>query len=217
MKDILKTAMGSTYCMFYNPSIIASTLTPVQTLDGSCQTINKQLESHGTNISTWTARKQNEIARLLRVNFFYQNLDTEPIRKPILVHKHNNQFLVDCGDTRLMALQLNSSTATVSVVITCLAEESEQYSTWQSITCDIDLVEATNFDLNNTTILVTPTPPDADYAFEWMEIGDRSTRHHLHNIDHRVEMMQKYLNTQPADFKFSAEWAKTPIDWTTFF
>tara|TARA_R110000868_G_scaffold408015_1_gene690124 strand:+ start:1042 stop:1695 length:654 start_codon:yes stop_codon:yes gene_type:complete len=217
MKDILKIALGSTYRMFYNPSILVSTLTPVQTLDRACQVINNQLESYSTNISTWDAMKQDEIARLLWVNLFYQNLDTEPIRKPILVHKQNNQLLVDCGDTRLMALQLKLSTAKVSVVITCLAEESEQYSTWQSITCDIDLVKATNFDLNNTKILVTPAPPDSDYAFEWMEIGDQSTSHHLHNTNHRVEMMQKYLNTQPADFKFSAEWVKTPIDWTTFF
>jgi len=216
MKDILKTALGSTYCMFYNPAIPASSLTPVQTLDGACHVVNQQIDINGVNLSTWEARKQNEIARLLRVNFFYQNLDHEPIRKPILVHKHNDQLLVDCGDTRLMALQLKTLTATVGVVITCLAAESAQYSTWQPITCDMDLITATNFGLNNTTILVTVTAPDADYAVEWMEIGDQSTAHHLHNIDHRIEMMQRYLDTQPTDFQFSVNWARTPIDWEMF-
>jgi hypothetical protein len=217
MTDNIKTALGSTYRMFYNPAIPASKLTPVQTLDNACHEVNQQIDVSGVNLSTWDAQKQDEIARLVRVNFFYQNLDHEPIRKPILVHKHNDQLLVDCGDTRLMALQLKSFTSTVGVVVTCRDTESDQYSTWQPILCNTDLITATNFDQENAQIFVTVTAPDADYAFEWLEIGDQSTAHHLHNIDHRIQMMQRYLDTQPTDFRFSADWAQEPIDWTAFF
>ena len=217
MRDIIKTSLGTRYRMFYNPAIPASSLTPGQTLDNACLEVNQQIDINGVNLSTWDAWKKDRIARLLWVNLFYQKLDHEPIRKPILVHKHNDKLLVDCGDTRLMALQLKSSTATVSAVVTCRSADSAQYSTWQPITCDMEFITATNFDVKNTTILVTATAPDADYAFEWMEIGDQSTAHHLHNIDHRIQMMQRYLNTQSTDFRFSVGWAQETINWTAFF
>jgi hypothetical protein len=154
MTDNIKTALGSTYRMFYNPTMPASSLTPVQTLDGSCQVVNQQIDVSGTDLSTWDARKQDEIARLVRVNFFYQNLDREPIRKPLLVHKQNDQLLVDCGDTRLMALHLKSLTSTVGVVVTCRDSESDQYSTWQPILCDMDLITATKFDRGSALFLL---------------------------------------------------------------
>ena len=219
MTDNIKTALGSTYRMFYNPTVPTSSLTPVQTLDGSCQVVNQQIDVSGTDLSTWDARKQDEIARLVRVNFFYQNLDREPIRKPLLVHKQNDQLLVDCGDTRLMALHLKSLTSTVGVVVTCRDSESDQYSTWQPILCDMDLITATKFDRGSVSIFVDPKLPEPDlgYALRWMEIGDKSTGNHLHNINHRIQMMQRYLDTQPTDFQFSVDWARTPVDWTAFF
>jgi len=216
MTDILKTVLGSDYCMFYHPAMPAAELTPIQTLSQSCTVVNQALTLYGIELLTWPVGLQDEIARLLWVNRFYQNLSTEPIRKPILVHRHQDQYIVDCGDTRLMTLQLASSAATVSVIITCLAAVADQYITWQPVTGDQDLIQLTQFDPNNTTVLVTPTPPGSDHAVEWLEIGDASTRHHLHSVDLRIQMMQQYLRTQPINFKFTKDWAKMPIDWSVF-
>lgn len=216
MTDILKTALGSDYCMFYHSAIPASQLTPVQTLDRSCAVVNQALNAHGTELLTWSAGLQDEIARLLWVNKFYQDLHQEPIRKPILVHRQQDQYIVDCGDTRLMTLQLASDTATVSVVVTCLATAADRYTDWQPVAGDQDLIQLTNFDSDNTSILVTKTLPGTDYALEWLEIGDASTGHHLHSIDLRISMMQQYLNTQSATFEFSSDWARSSVDWSVF-
>ena len=216
MTDIIKTALGSTYCMFYHPAFPITQLTPVQTLAGSCSVVNQALNSHGTNLSVWPAKLQDEIARLLRVNYFYQNLNKEPIRKPLLIHRQNEQYIVDCGDTRLMTLQLNPEITTVSVVTTCTVANAGQYRDWQQITSDSDLIRLTQFDDNNTTILVTTTPPGADYGLEWLEIGDQSTGHHLHSIDLRLTMMQNYLDVQVTNFKFDTEWVRSPVDWLAF-
>lgn len=216
MTDILKTALGSDYCMFYHPAIAVAQLTPIQTLDRACIVANQALKTHGTDLLTWSAELQDEIARLLRVNKFYQDLHKEPIRKPILVHRQQDQYIVDCGDTRLMTLQLASDTATVGVVITCLLTAADQYANWQPVVGDQDLIQLTNFDPDNAMILVTKTPPGSDYALEWLEIGDASTGHHLHSIDLRISMMQKYLNTQDTNFEFSSDWAKSAVDWSAF-
>jgi hypothetical protein len=174
------------------------------------------LQLHGVVLSAWPAGLQDEVARLLWVNKFYQDLHREPIRKPILVHQQQEQYIVDCGDTRLMTLQLAGDAATVSVVITCLATAADQYREWQSITCDQDLIRLTGFDPDNASILVTRTPPGSDHALEWLEIGDASTVHHLHSIDLRISMMQRYLSTQDTNFEFSSDWARSAVDWSAF-
>jgi hypothetical protein len=216
MTDIIKTALGSTYCMFYHPAFPIAQLTPVQTLAGSCSVVNQALDLHGTNLLSWPAGLQDEITRLLWVNYFYQNLNKEPIRKPLLIHRQNEQYMVDCGDTRLMTLQLNSEISTVSVVITCTASDAVQYNTWQQINNDQDLIRLVQFDANNTTILVTPTQSGVDHGLDWLEIGDHSTTHHLHSIDLRLTMMQNYLDAQVTNFKFDTEWVRLPVDWSAF-
>lgn len=202
--------------MFYHPAFPIAQLTPVQTLEGSCSVVNQALDLYGTDLLTWPARLQDEIARLLRVNYFYQNLHKEPIRKPLLIHRQQEQYIVDCGDTRLMTLQLNPEISTVSVVITCTTADAVCYQDWQQITSDSDLIRLVKFDADNTIILVTTTPPGADYALEWLEIGDHSTTHHLHSIDLRISMMQQYLDAQVRSFKFDSEWVRSPVDWLAF-
>jgi hypothetical protein len=115
-----------------------------------------------------------------------------------------------------MTLQLNPEISTVSVVITCTASDAVRYQDWQQITSDSDLIRLTRFDTNNTTILVTTTPPGTDYGIEWLEIGDHSTGHHLHSIDLRLSMMQNYLDAQVTNFKFDTEWVRSPVDWLEF-
>jgi hypothetical protein len=216
MTDIIKTALGSTYCMFYHPAFPIAQLTPVQTLEGSCSEVNRALGLYGTDLLSWPARLQDEIARLLRVNYFYQNLNKEPIRKPLLIHRQNEQYIVDCGDTRLMTLQLNPEITIVSVVTTCTVADAGRYNTWQQINNDQDLIRLVKFDANNTIILVTAAPLGTGYGLEWLEIGDHSTAHHLHSIDLRLTMMQNYLNAQVTNFKFDTEWVRSPVDWLAF-
>ena len=216
MTDIIKTALGSTYCMFYHPAFPIAQLTPVQTFEGSCSEVNRALDLYGTDLLSWPAGLQDEITRLLWVNQFYQNLHKEPIRKPLLIHRQQQQYIVDCGDTRLMTLQLNPEITTVSVVTTCTVADAGRYNTWQQINNDQDLIRLIKFDANSTIILVTATPLGADYALDWLEIGDHSTTHHLHSIDLRLAMMQNYLDAQVTNFKFDTEWGRSPVDWLAF-
>ncbi len=58
--------------------------------------------------------------------------------------------------------------------------------------------------------------PAADYAIDWLEVGDSTTAHHLHSVDQRVAMVQRYLAQQPTDFEFSVDWARNYIDWQRY-
>ena len=212
MELTIEQALSDQWAMFYHPQWPVEDLQPVCTLEQSIHQINHQLR-RSRDLSTWSSGFQNEIARLLRANWIYQRLAVEPIRKPVLVHEHHDQLVVDCGDTRLMSLKLLSNAGTVAVVVTVPKHRSDCYANWQPIRSNQDLRQATGFG-PDAVILLRAAP--ADYAVEWLEIGDQTTAHHLHNVDQRVDMMQTYINEQAAGFEFSNNWARSGIVWDNY-
>ncbi len=212
MELTIEQALGDRYLMFYNAAWPAEDLHPVCTLKQSVDTVNDCLRKHGKNLSSWSAAQQDEAARLLWVNWIYQRLGVEPIRKPILVHREQGKFLVDCGDTRLMALNLLIDPGEVSVVCTVPVSHANDFDDWTPIRNNQDLLRATGF-RKDAHVMIRPA---ADYAIDWLEVGDSTTAHHLHSVDQRVAMMQRYLAQQPTDFEFSVDWARNYIDWQRY-
>ena len=208
MELTIEQALGDQWAMFYHTQWPAENLQPVCTLPQSVYTVNQQLV-HSRNITTWNPAYQDEIARLLWVNWMYQRLGAEPIRKPILVHQEQDQFVVDCGDTRLMALSLLLDPGTVSVIVVVPIAQVGEYANWQQIHTNRDLVRATGFGRGAGIALRV----SATGRIEWLEIGDHTTAHHLHDVDQRVAMMQRYVDTQEDTFEFSVDWARSYINW----
>lgn len=191
--------------MFYKTEVDPRSLTLGQSLENSLRHVNYCLRTLGSNIAEWPWGDQDEATRLVRVNWIYHNLQHEPIRKPILTdHCHN----VICGDTRLMALFLLKDLPTVNVVMVCPIHMQDQYNQWIRICNNQDLIQATNFQ-PDAHVLVQA---DSD-GISWLEIGDQSTAHHLHDHATRVAMMTNYLKNQPADFEISKQWCTDSIDW----
>lgn len=214
MSQSLDNALGNKYAMFYHPSLPVSSLTPVQTLDGTIDIVNRSLIKLGRNLSQWEFGLQDEITRLFSVNWIYQHLKIEPIRKPILVHQEQEKFVVDCGDTRLMALSLLKDPPTVGVVITCLIQQTSQYVEWKQLFSNFDLINCVGFN-NNANIFFTPAT-HIDYAISWLEIGDDSTSHHPHDTTKRLTLMQQYIDQQDTNFQFGKKWPLSDINWTYY-
>lgn len=214
--DTIQQLLGKNYRMFYHPAIPVSQLFPVQDLYSLIDTVNSHLRSCGRCVIEWPKHAQNEIARLVRVNWIYQRLAVEPIRKPVLVHEHQGRLIVDCGDTRLMALKLKNTQESVPVIITAIDHCAHWYQTWYEILCDRDLISQLNFDPNTCQIFYTPTEPGSDHAVSWFEIGDRSTSHHLHDVGQRLAMAQHYIDSQHSRFHFSLDWCTDSIDWRLY-
>ena len=206
--------------MLYHPAVPVNQLVPVFTLKQSINYVNICMSQLGRNLVLWNFEQQDRIGQLLRANWIYQNLKTEPIRKPILVHQENKKFLVDCGDTRLMALSMLDDPGTVSVIATCRHDAMSEYNSWnppwQPIHNDQALIKILGFDPVHTSILFTLSDNSKSYALDWLEIGDQSTAHHLHDPNERTNIMHKYLSEQSVDFKFDEPWARSAIDWAKY-
>lgn len=215
MVNNVEDVLGSQYLMFYHRAIPFAQFTPVQTLNGCVNVANQLLNLLGKDFSQWEFGHRDNIAQLLNANWIYQKLSVEPIRKPMLVHRENNQLIVDCGDTRIMALSCVTNPPPLSAVITVKKDQAQLYRDWCPVSSNEQLLELTGFDPSSSTILLTPGN-SLDWAITWMEIGDQSTSHHLHDINIRVTMLQNWINQQDSNFQFSNDWVRYPIDWEDF-
>lgn len=212
MSDIITDCLGTHWAMFYIQSMPISSLTSIQTLEKSLSLVNQNLDSLGKQLDHWDPGMQVEICRLLWVNWIYQRLPVEPIRKPILTHFQSGQYYVDCGDTRLMSLRLYNPSIQVPVIVTCKLNDVDQFGSFARIYNSNELKTFAGFG-PDSCVLATPA---ADWCLYWLEIGDQSTAHHLHNINQRRAMMQQYINQQDESFKFSESWATSSINWADY-
>ena len=73
--------------------------------------------------------------------------------------------------------------------------------------------EPTNMDLSDKRIKFTPAEPQSDYPVDWLEFGDTTTAHHLHDYQQRLDMMQRYLDQQYDDYRFEPNWLDRKITW----
>lgn len=212
MTDIITDCLGTRWAMFYVRQMPIDKLTSMQTLEKSIDLVNQNLNSLGRNLSIWPAGMQDEICRLLWVNWIYQRLNIEPIRKPIITHFRHGQYYVDCGDTRLMSLRLYNSNTQVPIIVTCSIADIDQFSTCTRIHNTNELKTVCGFG-QDACVMATPAE---DWCLYWLEIGDHSTAHHLHDINQRLSMMQQYISLQPFNFQFTKEWITSSIDWTDY-
>ena len=207
--------LGTEYVMLWHPGLPLSAFTPVQSLENCVETCNHLLDLHGTNILSWDPQHHDIMAQLMNANWICNRLDTEPIKKPILVHGQHGKLIVDCGDTRIMSLTAISNPPCLSAITTVRKTLLSQYQTWTPVQDTNHLIKLCGFDPNQTNVLFTAAEPDLDWAISWLEIGDQSTSHHLHDIGIRIQMLQQWLNTQSPKFRFSTQWVKESIDWAS--
>ena len=216
MKHHIHEVLGQNYCMFFHPGLPINRFTPGQSLAQCVEISNHLIDLYGRDFTQWDPCHHDTVARIMNANWICQQLSVEPIRKPLLVHCAQDQLIVDCGDTRVMALSALENPPDLSAVITVRIDQAYQYTDWIPVQNNQDLIRLCNFDTGSASLLLTPADPGLDWCITWFEIGDLSTSHHLHNVASRVDMLQNWLNTQSNDFKFSAEWITETIDWAMF-
>lgn len=209
MYESIMTVLADGWMIFYHGRWPTGQLKPVCDLQRCLDQSNDLLDRYGLNLLRWPVAERYHAARLVRANWIYNRLPTEPIRKPLLVHAQDDDLVVDCGDTRLMALRLYDTHSQVAVVTTARAEHAGRYRAWVPITNDRDLLAHAGFH-PDAEILVRTT---SDGAIEWLEIGDQSTAHHLHDFDQRLRMLQRHLDLQSHSFRFSESWVRSFINW----
>lgn len=211
--DLIQQILGDQYAMFYCANFDWRNLVPMRTLASCVDTVNQALHQYGRQLKSWPLGPAYKAAQLVRASVIYQNLHKEFIRKPFLCYRQQNQWILNSGDTRLMALTQAQDSRSVSVLITCVISDIDQYRDYTRILSTEQLIRYTGFSIDTTTVLATASAPGSPYAMSWFEIGDDSTAHHLHDFEQRIQMMQNYLDQKPVDFRFDQSWLAQQISW----
>lgn len=146
------------------------------------------------------SRSPVALAKSMRLNWMVNDIQTNGMLKPIVV---NNDWQTIVGDTRLMAADL-LAWQTVPV----LAQLSQPRH--QVISCEQELLEhcgVYNTVLHDQKSLFTD-------SVDWVDFDMVGSRSHWHDSAQRLQLMQRYLESQPIDFTFDINWYRSLVDWT---
>ena len=200
MKDRVHSMLAGRYRLWYRRDLEVSNLIPLLTLPAAIDQANAVLERHD-HLDTLTELEQDCLARMIRVKWIYKRLPQEPIRKPILAHVEEPGLVVDCGDTRLMALTLAADPGTVSVMVTGIS--FDQSADWQEITSESQLWGVLGLDPDSAHLIYTRSQHDSPWAVSWLEVGDNTTSHHLHDTSQCMTMLK---DEHTKTFRFTRAW-----------
>ena len=195
--------------LFYHPAFPINGITPCINLNQLIRLCNYTIKKTTSDLDPGA---ENELARIVRVNFIYNNLlDTKlKIVKPLFLEVNGFNLITVQGDTRLMAADLCGI-----ITVPCLIEVPLMYqnlfSGWISVKDINHLSELTGFDPVEINIRY-----QENKKIEWIEFSAVSTAHHMHDFDQRLRMIKNYINQQPKSFSFSREWCQTPMNWQNF-
>lgn len=202
MQDRVEAMLVPDYVMFFLPDLDAAALTPGLTLREAMQHANAILNDLN-DLDSLTDLEWDCLARMIRVRWIFKNLYQEPIRKPLLVHVEHDRLMVDCGDTRLMALSLLSRPPRVSALVTCSWADQYRFETYQQIHSEHQLFETLAFDPKSAQLLWRRADPGAAWAISWLELGDHTTSHHLHDVQQCRLILESEYSTS---FRFTEAW-----------
>jgi len=139
-------------------------------------------------------------ANMVRLNWMVQDLQTNPMRKPIFL---NDDWQTIVGDTRIMAADI-LGWRDLPVM---LQSDIPRGEVVQDLSvCGLEGCE------------VITNPPGRDIfrePVEWLEIVDPASEHHMHDEQERAAKMHRYLAANTGTV-FTREWLSVPIDWTLY-
>jgi hypothetical protein len=201
--------MFTDYHLFYNPAAPINGIVPLINLSQLIRLCNYTIKKTAQDLDPGA---ENELARIVRVNFMYNDLQKNRLKiiKPLFLEASGFNLLTVQGDTRLMAADLCGLTT-----ITCLIKVP---LTYQNLFPGWILVQ----DINHLSKLTGFDPAEIEIKgqenknIEWIEFSSVSTAHHMHDFDQRLRMIKNYIKQQPKTFEFSREWCQLPINWAEF-
>jgi hypothetical protein len=214
--DAIAQIVHEGYLVFLHPKCPARDLRPLQTLDACLSLVSDCVQHDGPVVAAWAEHLQVEAGKLVRMNWTYQRLDLEPIRKPLLVHiDEHGDLLIDCGDTRHMAVMLKDHDIGVPVTVTCRPSDAARFAAWCPVNNDQELLSLSGLG-DQGRVWVTRTDGGSDHAASWMEISSPLTRHHLGDSVQRRRMMTNYLLRYRPVLPLDQSWATSAIDWFAY-
>ena len=208
---IQQITQAGQFTVWYHARLPVNQVQPLMALDRLLAICNQALD---LGWHTADAYQQEELARLVRINWFVQDLSaTNRIIKPVLLQPQAFNLVVQQGDTRLMALEACPWIATVPALVSLRSCHRPFFESWTQIHTEQQLTDLLG--LEPGCVLLRDDVARLD-SLTWIEFQSVQTAHHMHDDAERVRMMCRYLDQQDRQFRFHRSWIAHAVDWTRY-
>jgi hypothetical protein len=206
---------NNNHCIFYNPTVDKNKIRSNQNLSDLCNWINQKIIQQGMAGFLTDTQNHYEIANLVKLNMWVDDLPRNGSIKPMLLqYIGNEKYETGTGESRLRALERVASISTVHAFISTHSCYLTQFDHLESITTFTRFAELCQADVGQQ-FLFRLTDKDAPYGLDWYEYNSSQTTQITPGQDYCVTAIKNYLKEYPT-IVFTPEWFDTLINWDDY-
>jgi hypothetical protein len=212
---IVDSFHGGVHCLFYDPAIVKTQIRYKQTLQDICNWANNSIQTHGVNGFIQQQINWYDIANIVKLNMWIDDIRRQGIVKPILTYYNGHEKLgINNGESRLRALERISDIDTLRGFISTSVAYADQFEHLQQVHTFEQFAQLCQA-VDQQQFMFTLTDPSAPYGIFWYEYNSRRTAPVTPGEAYCVEVLHLYLQQHP-DTRFTPEWFDTLVDWNYY-
>ena len=206
---------NNNHCIFYNPTVDKNKIKSNQSLEDLCHWVNQKINQQSVLGFLTDTQNHYEIANLVKLNMWVDDLPRNGSIKPMLLHYIGNEkYETGTGESRLRALERIAGITTVHAFISTHQQYADQFAHLESITTFARFAELCQADVGQQ-FLFRLTNADAPYGLDWYEYNSSRTAQTTPGQDYCVCAITNYLKVYP-DTVFTPEWFDALINWDDY-
>jgi hypothetical protein len=199
------------HCLFFNPSAQYNHIKIWQTLQDLCDEANRWAQLDGFIADT---RNHFNIANLVKINLWSNDVRQQGIKKPILIlHHSDGQFDTGVGESRVKIAQRISGMDRLPAFLATRSEHAHLFTDWQEITTFDQFAKCCGAEPGDQ-FLFRMEAHDADYGISWYEYNSPFTRAVGPSDDMCVTVFDTWYKNN--NIFFTPEWFDQFIDWESY-
>jgi hypothetical protein len=211
IKDSLHNGV---HCLFYDPAFDQKQIQYRQKLQDLCDWANKSIIAQGTACFLQNPQNHYDIANIVKLNMWIDDIRSQGIVKPMLVSYDNNQYTANNGESRLRALECVPEVRAVRAFISTGVKYQDQFRHLEPVTT-FDQFSQLCGAVNGQKFLFRLTDAQAPHGLDWYEYDSQRTAPVTPPVEYCVGAIAAYLEQHPSTV-FKVGWFAQLVDWIQY-
>jgi len=205
---------GGNHCLFYNPTFDQGQIQYRQSLQDLCDWANQLINTQGIEQFLQNPKNHYDIANLVKLNMWIDDIRIQGIVKPMLVSYADNQYIAANGESRLRALECVPKITSVTAFINTGFKNRDQFSHLELVTTFDQFAQLCGA-VKGQNFLFRLTDAQAPYGLDWYEYDSQRTAPVTPGEEYCVGAVTAYLEQHP-DTVFTIDWFSRLVDWNQY-
>jgi hypothetical protein len=202
------------HCLFFDPIFNHAIISYRQKLQDLCNWANNSIQQHGINKFLLNEQNHYDIANLVKLNIWINDIKIQGIVKPMLISYNGNTYTASNGESRLRCLEKVHNITSVSAFINTSIKYQLEFSHLERVTTFDQYAKLCNA-IQGQKFLFRLTDNTAPWGLDWYEYDSKQTGVVTPGQDYCVAAVTAYLEKHPTT-KFTPEWFSNLVDWNQY-